>query len=226
MYDERGFSRFQRSMSEFANHYIDPAWKSRKETGVVLDRPTDSAFSTFFFGFTEISNTLDALKLCETLIGVAPPRSKAIKYDEYFKFIVGSYLQEMYILEQRLSSYAKKMSRLYKSPEVMPIIEQFVSEPLEGIVQIRGAHVHAQRYSDKELDMLSMLTLVSQFDSKYSEHLKEQYWWAQMKWGKKIKSNNIATRTIVDKYFDILFEVMAKSGRFNLPRTGKTPKQS
>ena len=34
--------------------------------------------------------------------------------DEYIKFLVGAYLQEVYVLEQRLSAYAKKTSRLYK----------------------------------------------------------------------------------------------------------------
>ncbi|HZW25585.1 MAG TPA: hypothetical protein VFF26_08890 [Gallionella sp.] len=222
MTDERGFDRFQRAMSVFAKHYIDPAWKSKKTKGIVLDRPTDSAFSSVFYGYIEISNTLEALKLCETLIGVAPPRSKAVKHDEYFKFLVGAYLQEMYILEQRLSTYATRMSRLYKKPQIMQIIDQFVSKALEGIVNTRGAHVHAQRYSDNELDTLSTLTLISQFDVSYTEHLKEQYWWVQLEWGKKVKTNNSATREIVDHYFDVLYPLMTKDDRVVLPRAGKS----
>lgn len=224
MADEDGFARFQRVMSTFSKSYIDPALKSKREMGVVLDRPTDSAFSSVFDGFIEIANALDALKLCETLIVIAPPRSKVIKHDEYIKFLVGAYLQEMYILEQRLSTYATRMSRLYKNPQIDRNFKQLIEKSLEGIVSIRGKHVHAKRYSDDELDMLSTLTLISQFDSTYTEHVQDQYKLTKLEWGKKIKTNNSETRKIVNYYFDILYPIMTTNDQIALPRVGKSAK--
>lgn len=219
--DSKGFQRYQETILDFSTEYLEPAWQARKNKTELPASPTDALFSTVFYGFTEIVSTIDALKLCQTLIRVAPPRSKAILPDEYFKFLVGAYFQEMYILGQRLDTYAKRMSRLYRKPQILPIVNEHILSPLSGINRTRGAHVHAQRYTDKDLDMLSTYSLLSRHDAEFADHLEDQYWLAQREWGEKVKNNNAAVKILADRYFDLLYPVVTKDGEFFLPRTGR-----
>jgi hypothetical protein len=107
-----GFDKLLIAMADFAADYLRPLREAEKR-GEKLVRPTDSAFENVFFGFMEISDTLDVLALTETLFRLAPP-AKRIKKSQYLQFLIGAYLQEVYILEQRLKAYAKKTARLYK----------------------------------------------------------------------------------------------------------------
>jgi hypothetical protein len=210
-------------MAEFAGAYVKPSWEAKKR-GETFNRATDPAFETVFYGFTEITNALEALNLTEALIGLAAPRSKRVMKDEYLKFLVGAYLQEVYILEQRLSSYAKKLCRLYKLSGELPMLLESVHSALSGIVLTRGSHVHQQRFSDQKLEILSSLALISKFKEEFTDDLHFEYKLAQSHWRKTVKANNEATRVLLDCYFDILFPQMSKSGTFVLPRTGRSAK--
>jgi hypothetical protein len=214
-----GFETLQALMADFASAYLEPAFKVKK-SGSSLERPTDSQFSTIFYGFTEISSTLDALFLTEKLVGLAPPRSKGINKDEYIKFLVGAYLQEVYILEQRLSAYAKKISRLYRMPSLPSMIKKIVYEPLEAIITTRGSHVHAQRYSDKDLDMVSTTALFHRLKHELGTDLDIDYYFAQQEWKKRIKKNNAVTRKIVDQYFKVLHSIICVDGVISFPLHG------
>src|SRR5699024_4261032 len=106
MADESAYEHLMRQMADFSSAHIDPLVKA-KQSDADRSRAVDENFSAVFFGFTEIIDTLDALEMCEKLVGVAPPRSKHVESDKYLKFLVGAYLQEMYILEQRMTAYAR-----------------------------------------------------------------------------------------------------------------------
>ena len=47
-----------------------------------------------------------------------------------------------------------------------------------------------------------------------------------MEWGKKVKTNNAATRELSNQYFNILFIAMSKEGTITLPQTGKLAKRA
>ncbi|BCK88443.1 hypothetical protein MIZ01_2247 [Sideroxyarcus emersonii] len=203
-------------MADFASAYLDSAYK-KKKAGEKFELPTDGHFLTVFYGFTEIQSTLDALALTETLIGLAPPRSKHIDKDCYLKFLVGAYLQEVYILEQRLTTYAKKLSRLYRKPALPPAVRKVVYEPLQGIISTRGSHVHNRRYSDETLDMVSTTALFRRLKHQLGEDLEFDYKVAQSNWKKQINANNKTTRKIIDMYCELLQVVICKNDKIVLP---------
>jgi hypothetical protein len=122
---QEGYDEMLKLMADFASAYLGPAWE-RKKAGQEHALPTDTQFSEIFYGFSEIGSALDALKLTEELLRLAPPRSKRIDKDSYLKFLVGSYLQELYILEQRLTAYAKKISRIYRTPSLPSAVRRIV----------------------------------------------------------------------------------------------------
>ena len=212
-------------MADFASSYLDPAWKKRK-AGESHELPTDTAFSGIFQGFTEIGSALDALKLIEELFRLAPPRSKRIDKDQYLKFLVGSYLQEMYILEQRLAAYATKMSRLYGHRSLPSSVNRVVYEPLKGLIDTRGTHVHQQRFSDERLDSVSTLAFFRRVGHALGEDLELEYKVAQLYWRKRVRENNQFMRRIVNQYCSVLEVVICRNGKVTLPESvcssGKT----
>lgn len=215
MNTKTGFVRFQRLMADSATEHFGPLIP-RLKGGKISDLP-DKNFVQIFYGFTDISATLDALKLTEILMGLSPPRSSKVKKDDYLKFLVGAYLQEVYILEQRLSAYGKKISRLYQRKDLPEKVKQIVYEPLEKIINTRGSHVHQERYTDEELNIVSMLVLLNHLKDAYGEDVQFEYAHARKKWKSRIEQNNKATESIVDQYFDLLFINMCKEGKLLLP---------
>ena len=211
-----GYDEMLKMMAEFASGYLDPAWKKIK-AGESHELPTDGMFSDIFYGFTEIGGALEALALIEELLGLSPPRSKRVDKDNYIKFLVGSYLQEMYILEQRLTAYAKKLARLYRKPSLPGAVKRVVYEPLEGLINTRGAHVHQRRFSDERLDSVSTLALFRRVGHELGEDLEFEYKLAQLHWKKRVRENNQTTRRIVDQYCAILEGVICKDGQAAFP---------
>ena len=217
-----GYAKYQSAMAEFAAAYTKPAWDAKKR-GERHARPTDSAFSSVFYGFTEISNTLDALALTETLIGLAAPRSKRVRKDEYLKFLIGAYLQEVYILEQRLTAYTKRISRLYRITGNISSLLGIIQNTFGGITHTRGSHVHSQRFSDQKLDLLSGLALISTVKDEFTFDMHFEYTLVQREWRRTVRENNAATRTFMDYYCDQLYPHVSRAGQIFLPRTGRGP---
>ena len=205
-----------RMMTEFASDYLDPVWKKRK-AGESHRLPTDGTFLDIFHGFTEIGSALETLALTEELLHLAPPRSKRVDKDSYLKFLVGSYLQEMYILEQRLTAYAKKLSRLYRSPSLPDRVRPVIYEPLEGLIKTRGEHVHQRRFSDERLDYVSSLAFFRRLGHELGEDLEIEYELAQREWRKRVRENNRETRRIVNQYCALLEVVICKDGKVTMP---------
>ena len=203
-------------MADFSSGYLNPAWQ-KKKSEESHELPTDGAFFDIFHGFNEVTSALEALKLLEELLSLAPPRSKRVDKDSYLKFLVGSYLQEMYILEQRLTAYAKKLSRLYRNASLPRMVNDVVYQPLKGLISTRGAHVHERRFSDELLDSVSTLALFRQVGHEIGEDLEFEYKLAQRDWSKRVRENNQSTRLIVDQYCTLLEAVICKDGKITLP---------
>ncbi len=216
----RGLPRLQAAMADFSAQYIDPALKARRD-GEALRRPTDAAFAAVFVGFIEVTAALDALSLVESLIGLAPPRSKKVQKDEYLKFLISSYLQEVYILEQRLRSYATKVGRMYHKPGLIKAAEQVISESFGGLTMARGAHVHARRFSDEGLDRLASLALVSRFKPEFVDDTDFEYQLVRQRWRRQVTANNEATKNVLDAYCDMIFVCITKTNKIFLPPTGR-----
>lgn len=207
-----------KAIADFAAGYLDPAWKSKK-AGTELRRPTDAAFEAIFRGYIEISESLDSLDLAERLIGLAPPRATGVNKDKYLSFIVAAYLQDIYILEQRMTAYATKLSRLYKLPKLPSLVQEIVYQPLENIIKARGAHVHTRRYADEHLDAVGAFALFKRIGHDFGQHLDDEYRTAQLHWKKLVKTNRVQINQIVDRYFKVIKAVILRDGLVQFPPT-------
>jgi len=112
-----GFLRYQRVLVELSKGYLGPILEAKKQH-VELRRPEDEAFRVLFYGFTEISNTFDALQLIETLAGINPPRSKQVK-----KRTILNLLLELTFKRFTYSGFVSKiMQRRYFAFTTSPLV--------------------------------------------------------------------------------------------------------
>lgn len=216
MSELQGYLKFQKMIADFGAQYMGPSVEAYR-AGEQMNPDDHSEFISIFKGFTEITATLDALDLIEALIRTAPPRSKKIDKEYYIKFLAGSHLQEVYILNQRLEAYTKKVSRLYKQKKLEELVRPYIYEPLQAIISTRGAHVHQQRYSDNRLDDVSTWAILRRAGHEYGENLEFSYKMAQTSWLKTSRGNKSQILKIIDTYFKIIEEFMCKNGEIFIP---------
>jgi hypothetical protein len=107
-----GFEDYQKLMVEWGKRLLEPHMDTIM-AGKSFENSQEQLLDTIFHGFIDISDTYEALVLSETLVSVAPPRSKKIEHDKYIKYVVNTYLQDVYILKERLNSYATKIKRIH-----------------------------------------------------------------------------------------------------------------
>lgn len=220
-----GYSKYEKLMAEWASVTLEPLYRAQ-QVGQKL-KPLDGFFEETFKGFNEISNTVDALRLTQIFISLSPPRSRRIQKPEYLKYHVSVHLQEVYILKERLNTYATRIMRAYsKSPRkgfaearIKPLFS-IIGTSLEQVVSSRSKHVHDTRYNDEVLDQASMFSFVDKFGD--SQDFKEvstlSYFLAKDNWRKITKSNIDEISNLLDHYFDALFEVVTVNSEIHTPQ--------
>ena len=229
MSTQLGRIRFQERLFKLCIEYMKPLNEARNRNEEI-HRPEDDSFRILFHGFKEISETLEAIQISKTLMAVSPPRSKRVNKGEYIKYIVGAYLQEIYILKERLEAYAKKISRLYQpmassdAKSDIRSLEKEIEKFFKSITTTRGHHVHRGRYSDEDLDYISTVHLLHRFQENFSEQIdmelnfdvRTEYKAIQQRWVLKVKANDFVIHKFLDLYFDRLFPIVTKNDRMYL----------
>jgi hypothetical protein len=181
-------------------------------------------FRKIFKGFMDICETIETIDMLYILVGINPPRSRLVSVDLYLKHLISSYLSEVYILKERLNSYATKISRMYaKVDPTLDVKDDFeqlyasIKKSLEGINNTRNLHVHSERHSDEDLDWLSSLKLVSDTDNSFKDSFDYQYKKLRIKWKKQISDNNEVMVKLLTNYFDVIFKLISVDGEIVLP---------
>jgi AAA+ ATPase superfamily predicted ATPase len=123
--------------------------------------------SVLYQGWKEIDRTYSNIKDIEIYIKRFPYKETTINKINYIYYHIGNFLNEMYILENRLIDYPKKIIRANKkSPNFagdekrVKELEQTVNSLFQKIELIRGSHVHKYHFLDHELERIQMLSLI------------------------------------------------------------------
>ncbi len=220
MNPSHSFERYRKAMDLIVAKCIDSAADSIIN-GTVSDPAVSAAASVLLDGFREIESTLKTLSLIETMVRVAAPRSRSISKFEYLKFLIGAHLQELYILEQRLTTYAKKVSRAYKTRIDEAPLVQSVLDTFDNLIKTRGEHVHVRRLEDKRIDLLRGAAFVEHLVEGIRIDTARKYKTIQAEWHASIKRNNVIAREFLEGYFECLLVGITQDGFLILPRTGK-----
>lgn len=224
--DLNGYKKFEVLMAEFSQSFLTPLVEKKLTEPDFYTSQTDIEF-VIFNGYSEISNSLETLRLIELFLNIPPPDVDGINYSNYLTYHVHNYLQEMYILKERLKTYLTKIQRKYNKVLDNEILKNIIS-PLINIVTsslsgitgkngVRHEHVHSEKFKDDELNWLSSTIFLADFHDEFTMHSKEAYETAKNKWFTIVKNNNIELNKLVDIYFDTIYSIITVDGKVVLP---------
>jgi hypothetical protein len=195
--------------------------------------PPDIFFSKIYNGFQEISDSYYCLLDIEIYISRFPYTKTRISKTRHLTYHMENYLNEVYILKERLKSYFTKIGRLYKDdPGQKTILKKtrplfiVVNEALKGIIETRGSHVHQTRFYGEDLDRLRSQEFLSDHGGDelifIKNYFKFEHRIIKSKYKQIIKNNNKQIRILLDGCFDILYEIVAdRNGKIKYPQTIK-----
>lgn len=188
-----------------------------------------------FRPISEIFNTVESIENIAIYIRTFPYKRQGISKVSYLKYHVENYLNELYLLKNRLiahlnlieKSYKKSATSLHVSQKIKPLYD-VISKVLEGYVELRGIHVHQYRYSDYDFDRLSFLELLSRgktednFKQIIKNLLNDAYSETRKKWIAKINSDVDGIHGLLEFYFEQLISALIADGKLIFPDNLKT----
>ena len=181
-----------------------------------------------FYPFSEILDSIYAIDNILLFIKDFPYEKQNISRVQYLRYHIENYLNELYILKNRLISYLKIIERAYKKTDnyshietTFKLVYSFISRAFKAYTEIRGLHVHHKRYSDYEISRLSLIELLSRGNSKQEKYLKSyfiiEYKEVQNKWIKKIKDDSLNIHDMLNQYFEQLLLAISEDDKIKYP---------
>jgi hypothetical protein len=225
-----GLARFTRFMVDWAASVVDPVIKKERSRDDISELERN-LFDDVFRRFSEINETLENLDLCLTFIKSPMPRRKGIKPDRALAYHLTFYIQEIYILSERLEAYAKIIYRIKKrrtksdnGDSRYSVQIDALRESLGNIIKIRGAHVHHRSFVDKDLDRLSTLSLISTFEPDFVDDLRFEYRYVRDIWVRRLEQNGATLKVQIDEFFDFIYRELTEGSSPVLPNSSFKPK--
>lgn len=179
-----------------------------------LDReysPNEVFMGKLFYGFVEIYNSFEVLLDLPVLISRFPYSSTRITRVRFLRHNIEGFLNEVYLLKERMIKYTKIIERYYREESIKHLcinLRDIVETTLKPIILQRGVHVHQVRYSDDKLEQLEMLELLSKSEeaSSFTYYYDQKYKEVRREWRTKIDGNNNEIKGLLDHYFNKLYD--------------------
>jgi hypothetical protein len=232
MTDQTGLERYQRALVDWISSNV-----SVEHLKGLASHSDDEykLIDTVFRRFTELTDCVDRLDLCLSFIKAPMPRRKGLKADDYLMYHITFYLQEVFVLEERLRAYATTVLRLRKKrlglrpgdSEMVDEMLAFIRRALSNVALARGAHVHERAFRDEEMRDLSMFSFLSVHNSESPEWqpiAKQLYRMAQSRWVEQIAKSREAVTEILNAYSDLMFNLVFDGSPSLLPNNSFKPK--
>jgi hypothetical protein len=183
-----------------------------------------------FRPFNEIMQTIESIRNIGVYARSFPYKRQGISRATYLKYHVENYLNELYLLKNRLITYLKAIDRSYKKSDIAEHVSKtiaplytFVSDTLKNYIEVRGAHVHQHRYSDDDFDRLSTLELltlggrVDKFGTTMTHLSDRAYSEIRKKWVAKISADIKGINKLLDYYFEVLLQAISEDKNLKIP---------
>lgn len=195
---------------------LPPVLARQEDDTFVSDLTRDQRLlADIFWGAAEIWESLDVLADIETYLSRAPRKELGIPKSRHLAYHIGNYLQETYLLRERVNVYCDTLKKKYRKspahdPQGIEAARSRLNAALKGLVEVRGTHVHQQRFTDPELHELAGLEIL--LHGELEERLRRfaiersQRIYRQMRdrWRDRIKENNALKKMALDSFFDSL----------------------
>ena len=172
--------------------------------------------------FREVHTTYNRLRHPEVFVRQYPSyksfKTRGITRAEYLAYHIEKFLEEQYILAERLRRFQAEVSKLaLKDRHAISALRKagqlrnLLSEHCAGS---RRTHVHHQRYTDPDLDRLAALELFStspRLDTTLMTYTRRLvYPKIRSRWAKRMKRENDAVKQLLDAYFNIMHALVFK----------------
>ncbi|MBU2617538.1 MAG: hypothetical protein KKI07_02530 [Euryarchaeota archaeon] len=178
----------------------------------------------------EILFSVEAIENIAIYARSFPYKRQGVSRATYLKYHVENYLNELYLLKNRLIAYLKLIEKSYKRSDISEHVNATIS-PLYKVVtkdfmeylNVRGAHVHQHRYSDDDFNRLSTLELLSRGGGKdkfgtIMTHLSDNaHSEIRKKWVKRINADLKGIHSLLEFFFENLFLSISKDGTLIFP---------
>lgn len=222
----------EHNMEELGETLLNEILDLKRKRVIDRRRSQKEAFlANLFYGYIEIWDSYHSLKDIQVYIGRFPYTNTGISKVACLSYHIVNYMNEMYILKQRLITFLTKTGRLYKKDQLhhqvlrstKPLFK-IVKDALSRIIKTRGIHVHQSRYKDEDLERLNTIELfVRAGDVDFFEQLPDSYELEcrkiRRKWKKIVKQNNETLRELFNIYFGALLKILFdESGNLIYPQ--------
>lgn len=179
---------------------------------------------------SEILTSIDTMKDIEFYAGRFPyARAKIVKH-RHLQFHVEAYLNELYILRERLTQFLKFLERQHRQDPRLPqikaackVLNDFVVEAMKKGISIRSSHVHQWRLSDTQLDRLNGISLFKRMRDRkvskaFSAYYESEYRKIRKQWCTWMANGTAGANKLIDAYFNEMFKLVFNAkGRLIYP---------
>jgi hypothetical protein len=162
----------------------------------------------WFQDFGEVDASLT--RLDQALVYLSHyPSSRVFRFHglseaDWIRYHVEAYLQETYILSERLRRFLKKVEKTAIAARdkaglsAVKRLKAGVEATLKNVVKVRGGHVHRHRFQDDELKNLDTLVLVTKGGKmrEFREFRRLKFVAALDKWRTQLLINNKETEKL------------------------------
>jgi hypothetical protein len=178
--------------------------------------PSERSFSELFYGWSEIHRSCELLKHLASL----PIQGVGLTPGQCVRLNVECYLNEIYILQQRLLQYLSivyKQARRVASRQESTQVQETVRDLKKGVHQVfgqisavRGSHVHQWRYDDEDLSRVDSLEDLVNLGkcAELRPYYRGELHKLRRKWAEFISTTNGHTEKFMDRYFARLYPVV------------------
>jgi hypothetical protein len=203
-------------IDEVHKHIFDlgPPTPPGKRTG----RKNHHQLLTYYV--SEIQMTIDTMRDIEIYMKQFPyPEAKVAKH-RHLQFHVEAFLNEFYILQERLLRFLKFIERQHKRDPRLDSIEaackalnEWVIESMRKGIEMRGNHVHKWRLSNNDIDRLVGISLYTKMPNKkiqrtFKTYYESEYRKIRKRWRKWVSDGTCQAQKLVDAYFDEVFKLI------------------
>lgn len=168
-------------------------------------------------GYLEIFESFEKLEDIIIYIRNFPYSGTKITKSKYISYHIENYFSEIYILKNRMISYIQTIQKIYlrsgRSELVksrLSLLSKDILFLFEKISEIRGKHVHKERFSDIGLAKLNSIELIlyGENDDELKDHYNFEYRRIRKEWLRIINLFNIKYNFILNFYFKSIQEAI------------------
>lgn len=231
---EGGLERYTNALLEAMRPFLEKAAHDRRDVisasivadivGVErpeVDRPEmterDEYLADLLDGEIQIREALENVLDAPVYVRRFPYGDTRVTRVRHLRHSIETYFQDLYVLRERVTAYLNRIRKAHRSTrkvkEVAARVEElkrFLDSILDPVLETRGSHVHARRFSTPELDRLESLEFWANHEimPEAQDILDRQYSDQRREWRDQIEKNNEATIKLVDAVFHQLHGVV------------------